>query len=264
VVSETKEKAVLIDWKFGRLEPDVTNLRYQMMAYALALLQMPNFQDDFEAVEVWVYAPRIGKEWRGLFGKGYEMDQEAIEAALRETIRRCEADELVFSAGPHCKHCRASVNCVTAHRWMREESGEMALSNYERTELTPHQLSRGIEFAKFIGPWAKQFNTWAKSLADATLAAAGWQKKEIRGRRYLPDLLDAYGLLRRDYEGLILESDIWPLVTLPYGKLEKLFVEKLAQRDGLKKVEAKRHFEALMSAIVRRSNPSITLTKAGG
>lgn len=239
----------LIDWKFHRNALDPDDIKLQLAAYALAILQQAMVQE----VEVFIYAPRLGQVWKGSY-----RSEEEILPTLESIRSACLLEDLVLSPGSHCKWCRAQAICPAFMNWARKEETQLEKAVGGLSALEPQKLNRTIEAAYAFEKWAEQVKRAAKELPPETLAAAGWDLKERPGNRYVKDAVSAFSA-----QGELTQEEFLALVKIPVGEFEEKWVDKFSVRSGHKKKTAKERFSERLANVLGRGDPVRTLVRKG-
>lgn len=159
VVVDSK-KVHIIDLKLGKGVMVDAEQNVQLMIYGLGVLDMLECLYDIETVELTIVQPRLEhlstweisaeelKKW------GAEVFEPGAEMAL--------AGEGTYSAGDHCRFCKARFNC-------RERANEyLKLAQMEFAEpplLSDEEVAEVLAKADALKKWAEEIYTYAQNEA---------------------------------------------------------------------------------------------------
>jgi hypothetical protein len=159
VVVDSK-KVHIIDLKLGKGVMVDAEQNVQLMIYGLGVLDMLECLYDIEIVELTIVQPRLEhlstweisaeelKKW------GAEVFEPGAEMAL--------AGEGTYSAGDHCRFCKARFNCrERANEYLRLAQMEFA----EPPLLSDEEVAEVLAKADALKKWAEEVYTYAQNEA---------------------------------------------------------------------------------------------------
>lgn len=144
VVILDKDKAIVIDWKFGYLEVDEPKNNLQLAAYSAAVMQYCNK----EMCDTYIYQPRISNT-----AKKYTFtNSESIIKYIRKIIDRCEEPNPACIPGEkQCRFCKLKDNmaCPALKNELQTIDKTINLPELNDTDLVS-LYERGKVVDKFI------------------------------------------------------------------------------------------------------------------
>jgi hypothetical protein len=247
VIMNDARRALILDFKSGRLESDSAADNLQLRTYVVLL---KHEYPELEQIEAAIIEPNVSWE-----SETVRYHYDALAQAEAEIL--AIVDEAAWNhkrtAGPHCKHCPARVYCPEAQNYV-----QTAIDFSQSTSLI-RDLPRGEAGSSL---WAK-IGLAEKLLADMK---ATYHRIMLDDPGALPGyVLPAEGHQRRTVTDpaafkKALEVDIRPedidlLADYPIGKIET----KFGEQTGLTGKKLKTEFERLTagSVTVTRDAPFI-------
>lgn len=246
------KRALILDFKSGRLEADPAADNLQLRTYAVLA---KNEYPDLEQIEAAIIEPNVSWESERVL-----YTEQTLAIAEREILSIVDeaAWNLKRTAGPWCKHCPARIHCPEAQNYI-----QTAL-DYSQVRSLIKDLPRGEAGS----------NLWAKiGLAEKLLAdmRAAYRQIMLDDPDALPGyILPAEGHQRRTVtdpakfkfalETEISAKDMDALADYPVAKIEEMY----GQAVGLtgKKLRADFEERTAGSVTVSRDQPFIRpLTK---
>lgn len=139
VVVEPGRRVHVIDWKTGRAEPSERSLALQVAAYALAAMQRFKVHE----AEVWIYMPRLDREYRGQHTAG-----QFLAGTVKVILDRSQApDARRIPGAEQCAYCPGKPHCPEA---LAEAQALVPARKEERLPSDPAargELLRKINYA---------------------------------------------------------------------------------------------------------------------
>lgn len=243
------DRAIVIDWKFGRTPVIEANKNLQIAAYALAVMQKYNLRE----VEAYIVQPRIHQI------TGYTFTKP--EAILHNIARVIEAAEdtsrLILHAGDCCRYCLAKPKCPA----FRDHFNALAVMT-DRDLTNPNTLLEYWEKSKVVERFIKEIKEAVEAYIEANGELFGWKFKEKPGNREIPDT----GALIQRLAYLVTPGEISQACKVSVTGILDIMTEKfvaLAKAEGIKltKTEAKKRAEQEIADLIRRGKPTRTLVK---
>jgi len=100
-----ERRAVVGDWKFGRIAVDSPDSNLQLATYSAAIMQKHEFVESCKAV---VIQPRL--EWAE-HPEFTFTNCAGIVKTVKIFIARCQAADAPLMSGTHCRYCKAKHKC---------------------------------------------------------------------------------------------------------------------------------------------------------
>lgn len=158
--------------------------------------------------------------------------------------------------GRHCSWCPARNKCPEAVVDLLAVEKRHALSV---EALSPEAVAAIIPKLASLKKRIKDFEAHAKSLAEQALLP-GYEIKSQDGNRYIQsqDSIKAIHEALGDYVDV---KDIRAMVTLPFGELRTLVIDKIVALDRSDKLTAGKLFDELICPHVKREKSKRLLTR---
>lgn len=159
VVVDSK-KVHIIDLKLGKGVMVDAEQNVQLMIYGLGVLDMLECLYDIEAVELTIVQPRLEhlSTWEISAEELKKWGAEVFEPGANMAL----AGEGTYSAGDHCRFCKARFNC-------RERANEyLKLAQMEFAEpplLSDEEVAEVLAKADALKKWAEEIYTYAQNEA---------------------------------------------------------------------------------------------------
>jgi len=159
VVVDSK-KVHIIDLKLGKGVMVDAEQNVQLMIYGLGVLDMLECLYDIETVELTIVQPRLEhlSTWEISAEELKKWGAEAFEPGANMAL----AGEGTYSAGDHCRFCKARFNC-------RERANEyLKLAQMEFAEpplLSDEEVAEVLAKADALKKWAEEIYTYAQNEA---------------------------------------------------------------------------------------------------
>lgn len=254
-LSSDGTKAKIMDFKFGRVPVLASKDNWQLILYAIAVMQ----KYKVEEVETYIFQPRVSPSVTG-----YSFSSNELSALLfiaHEAKMRCISDTLVFNADAEnqCKYCKAKDNCPA---FMMKYSANIvavndasALSNdklidlYEKTDAVSKQL-----YSQLMKIKAEM------EVRIQSTGIPGYTLKEGAKSIKINDINAVYHVLKDiiPYEAFISACE------LKKTELESLYISEVKKQRKASMSELKSEFNTLISIYseVKQNKPSIVKVKS--
>lgn len=227
----------IVDLKFGKGFRVSADHNKQMMLYALGALDMFNFIYDIHTVRMTIYQPRLDNvsEW--------EISAEELELwgvnDLKPLAQKAFAGEGEYTAGAHCKFCKAKAQCKALAAY------NMSLAKYDFQDaalLTPSDIAD-------ILSQADQFKSWIASIEEYALQSA------LEGENF-PGFKLVEGRSVRRYSD---EAKIAEVLTKNGFGEELIYDKKLKTITAMEKLVTKKTFNVLCGDLIIKPEGKPTL-----
>ncbi len=215
----------VIDLKYGKGVPVDAENNSQMRLYGLGALNQFDMLYDIETVRMTIVQPRLDSV------PSEELSTQELLAWGEEVVKPkaelADKGEGDFSAGDHCRFCRAKAAC----RARAETNLELAKYEFQEPPLLDNNEIAEILFK------AEELQKWAKDLQDYALDQAqnhgvkfeGWKLVSGRSnRRYTDEEAVAQKLVAEGYEeGSIFKKSLLGITAMEKAIGKKRFSEIL-------------------------------------
>ncbi|HLN88998.1 MAG TPA: DUF2800 domain-containing protein [Candidatus Binatia bacterium] len=210
----------IIDLKYGKGVPVSAEENTQMRLYALGALHQFEFLYDIERVRMTIVQPRLDTVSTDEISVGdlLEWANEIVKPRAEMAIK----GEGEFSAGEHCRFCRARYTC----RERAESNLQLARYEFQNPPLLTHEeVAEVLMQAESLQKWAADIQSYALEQAEKFgVRFPGWKLVEGRSnRKYIDKASVADTLILAGYqEDLIYE----PREILGISAMEKAIGKK--------------------------------------
>jgi hypothetical protein len=186
-----RNRAIMLDWKFGSGVQVEAEENEQGMFYTAAGMRTPELRWVFEGVteiEVIIVQPPFIRRWVTTPGRIVAFERELVKAV--ELSFRTDAP---IKSGAHCRFCAAKPICPAL-------SGEVdrALATKVKA-LDAQQLADALVVADKLEGWIKDVRALAQDLLQKGAAVPGYKLVPKRATRQWADELKAL----EAFEGLV-------------------------------------------------------------
>lgn len=172
----------IVDFKYGKGVEVSAEYNPQMMLYALGAYLEYSFLFQIEAVKMTIVQPRIGNisEYSMLV----EELLEWAELIVKPKAQMAWLGNGDYTAGEHCKFCRARASCrERARKNLETENFELKEGPLLSLEEIGEALKKAIDLAK----WAEDLKEYALAESLKGNNIPGWKAVEGRGSRNFTD-----------------------------------------------------------------------------
>lgn len=208
----------VIDLKYGKGVPVSAVENTQMYLYALGAINQFGVLYEFDQVRMTIVQPRLDSI------STYEMEADALLAWADETLapkaQMAMNGEGEFSAGDHCRFCKARYTC----RARAEKNLEMAKYEFQDPGLLSHEeIGAILKQADELQKWAKDVQGYALEQAENHGAKfPGWKLVSGRSNRKYTDEEAIKATLAIEYQ----PEDYLKTTLLTLSNLEKAIGKK--------------------------------------
>jgi hypothetical protein len=243
-----EDKAVIIDWKFGRNEVEEAANNIQLGCYAVGAAQ----KWGVSSVECHVFQPRIGHRSNYTF-----TDLSAVRESIEELIEIAEGSEWRLNPSEKtCQYCRAKIDCPASRKCLN-------LPAIPADEVLVKCLPNLIPAAKQAKKIADAILDKAKDLIASGVAVDGYCLKPGNEVRSISDIPQGFELVKPD--GITYEEYL-NLCSIKVAKLEELWISKQVKRieaEGGKIIlkNAKKAFDEMMKSVVIKTQNAPSLAE---
>lgn len=235
VVVDSK-KVHIIDLKLGKGVMVDAEQNVQLMIYGLGVLDMLECLYDIETVELTIVQPRLEhlSTWEISAEELKKWGAEVFEPGANMAL----AGEGTYSAGDHCRFCKARFNC-------RERANEyLKLAQMEFAEpplLSDEEVAEVLAKADALKKWAEEIYTYAQN--EAIVNHKEWQGYKLvlgrSNRKYTDEEDVAKAATEAGY------TDIYKSTLIGITEMERLM--------------GKKKFNEILGAYVYKPDGKVTL-----
>lgn len=172
----------IVDFKYGKGVEVSAEYNPQMMLYALGAYLEYSFLFQIEAVKMTIVQPRIGNisEYSMLV----EELLEWAELTVKPKAQMAWLGNGDYTAGEHCKFCRAKASCrERARKNLETEKFELKKGPL----LSPGEIGEALKKAVDLAKWAEDLKEYALAESLKGNDIPGWKAVEGRGSRNFAD-----------------------------------------------------------------------------
>lgn len=168
----------IADYKYGKGVRVEARDNPQMMLYALGALHEYGWQYGFKQVRMIILQPRLDN-----FSEHTMKLQDLIDwgNGIRGKAMQAYMGDGQFTAGDHCKFCKAKTYC----RAFRDLAFECVQSPADM--LTDGELGEALRHANAVADWAKSVKEHALDRALSGASLPGWKLVEGRSNRVITE-----------------------------------------------------------------------------
>lgn len=172
----------IVDFKYGKGVEVSAEYNPQTMLYALGAYLEYSFLFQIEAVKMTIVQPRIGNisEYSMLV----EELLEWAELIVKPKAQMAWLGNGDYTAGEHCKFCRARASCrERARKNLETENFELKKGPL----LSPDEIGEALKKAIDLAKWAEDLKEYALAESLKGNDIPGWKAVEGRGSRNFTD-----------------------------------------------------------------------------
>jgi len=215
------------DLKYGQGVRVMAENNVQEMLYGLGALQSFETFGDIDTFELWIHQPRLDHVdvW-----ELSRLELLLFKNNVIEAVERTRAEFPKYTAGDHCRFCRARDDCAALAAYsvatVTDQFDDLATFDInDPNKLSQDQVN---ELLNRIGPmrqWASALEERAmRELQDGTADLPDWKIVEGRSNRKFRDDVAVLDILKKSR----MSADTYaPRSVLSLGKLEKVMGKKL-------------------------------------
>lgn len=235
VVVDSK-KVHIIDLKLGKGVMVDAEQNVQLMIYGLGVLDMLECLYDIETVELTIVQPRLEhlSTWEISAEELKKWGAEVFEPGANMAL----AGEGTYSAGDHCRFCKARFNC-------RERANEyLKLAQMEFAEpplLSDEEVAEVLAKADALKKWAEEIYTYA-------------QNEAIVNHKEWPGYKLVLGRSNRKYTD---EEDVAKVAT--DAGYTDIYKSTLIGITEMERLMGKKKFNEILGAYVYKPDGKVTL-----
>lgn len=241
----------------GFVEPADEN--FQIMSQCVAFADDDDTRNINGEVEVVAMYGAVIQPLLGHKASLVKLDITDLLRAKRLILAKLDEAKAIGAPripGRHCSWCPARNKCPEAVVDLLAIEKRHALSV---EALSPEAVAAILPNLASLKKRVKDFEAHAKALAEQDLLP-GYHIEQRDGNRYIQsqESIKAIHEALMDYVDV---SEIRELVTLPFGELRELAINKVVAKDKTDKVSAGKKVDELLCPHAKREKPKRLLTK---
>jgi hypothetical protein len=185
-------RALLIDYKFGRNSVPDAEVNPQMQAYTVGIFEEFPVIDE---VKVIILIPRRDEVSTTVY---HRRDLDRLRLRVQTIIARCEEPEPELRPTDHCLYCSAQGTCPALHRYALTIAAgyedELQLPDeFHPSRITdPTTMSRALNVARVLEKWCESVKHHALQMRLGGQEIPGHELRSRAGTRKITDPLAAW------------------------------------------------------------------------
>lgn len=189
-------RALLIDYKFGRNSVPDAEINPQMQAYAVGIFEEFPVIDE---VKVFILIPRRDEVSSAVY---HRRDLDRLRLRVQTIIARCEVPEPELRPTNHCLYCSVQGTCPALHRHAliiaAGYEDELKLPDeFHPSRITdPATMSRALTVARVMEKWCESVKHHALQMRIDGTEIPGYELRTRAGNRKITDPLAAWAAVR--------------------------------------------------------------------
>jgi len=210
LIGRIDDRAVVLDWKFGRGEVDVEE-NEQLLFYAAAAMRTKGLEWAFEGVsevEMVIVQPPAVKRWTTTIARIKQFERDLVHA-----VTASQNAAAPLKVGDHCRYCPAKPICP-----QMTGAAERALK-VQIKDLDPAKIGAYLATADLVEKWIADLRDLAHQILESGEPVQGYKLVPKRALRQWVDEDKAYAALTKlgvDREELVETALLSP------AKVEKI------------------------------------------
>jgi len=273
-LEEAPDRAIIVDWKFGRAAIEHANATLQILGYGVLLFEN---NSAIENITAYIYQPRVGEIYQTDLRREH---LDIYKENITSTIEACQVkDPVLAPSTAACNYCRGIALCPAVEDMSKEviesvgqgltadpEEAVSALLAHKTAEELGEIYSRSkvvMQYAKAVKDFCKQ------SLLVADGSVEGWNLQKRKGKKKLTDNLEAvellgvpasavlrHGTLRLSklaellHSPIIARDDLLRLAEISVSGLEKEFIEQECEANETTKAAERKEFNKRLAPVI--------------
>jgi hypothetical protein len=210
LIGRINDRAIILDWKFGRGEVDVEE-NEQLLFYAAAAMRTKGLEwafEDVETVEMVIVQPPAVKRWTTTVARVKQFERDLVHA-----VTSSQNASAPLKVGDHCRYCPAKPICP-----QMTGAAERALK-VQIKDLDPAKIGEYLATADLVEKWIGDLRDLAHQILESGEPVPGYKLVPKRALRQWVDEDKAYVALTKlgvDREELVETALLSP------AKVEKI------------------------------------------
>jgi hypothetical protein len=222
LIGRIDNRAVVLDWKFGRGEVGVEE-NEQLLFYAAASMRTKGLEwafEDVSEVECIIVQPPAVKRWVTTVDRVKQFERELVAA-----VTTSQHNYAPLSVGDHCRYCPAKPICP-----QMTGAAERAMKTQIK-DLNPAQIGEYLATADLVEKWIGDLRDLAQQILASGEPVPGYKLVPKRPTRQWVDEMTAIRDLERTG---VPTQDFFEVTLMSPAKVEKLLKKrKLSLPDDI-------------------------------
>lgn len=223
LIGRIRNKAVVLDWKFGDGVAVDAEENPQLMFYAAAAMRTEQSKWAFEGVdeiEMIIVQPPQVKRWTTTPARIAQFERDLVSA-----VKQAEKPDALIKTGDHCRWCTAKPICP-----QMTGAVDRALKTQIESIDAP-MISAYLANADLLEDWIKDLRALAHQMLDSGASVPGYKLVAKRGtRQWVDEAKAATAMLTMN----VPRSEIYKEELLSPAQMEKVLKKsKMALPDDL-------------------------------
>ena len=175
LIGRIRNRAIVLDWKFGDgviVEPEENE---QLLFYAAAAMRTEQVKWAFEGVDtidLVIVQPPYHKTWTTTVARVKDFERDLYKA-----VQASFTPDAKLNAGDHCRWCEAKPVCPLVTGQL-----ERAIAT-KMNAIDKEKLGNALAMAILAKEWAKSVEALAQDLLEKGQAVPGWKLVPKRATR---------------------------------------------------------------------------------
>jgi hypothetical protein len=222
LIGRIDDRAIILDWKFGRGEVDVEE-NEQLLFYAAAAMRTKGLEWAFAGVsevEMVIVQPPAVKRWTTTIARVKQFERDLVHA-----VTASQNAAAPLKVGDHCRYCPAKPICP-----QMTGAAERALK-VQIKELDPAKIGAYLATADLVEKWINDLRDLAHQILESGEPVPGYKLVPKRATRQWVDEDKAYFALSKLG---VDRSELVETALLSPAKVEKILKKsKLSLPDDI-------------------------------
>ena len=188
LIGRIDDRAIILDWKFGRGAVDVEE-NEQLLFYAAAAMRTKGLEwafADVSEVEMVIVQPPAVKRWTTTAARVKQFERDLVHA-----VTASQNAAAPLKVGDHCRYCPAKPICP-----QMTGAAERALK-VQIKELDPAKIGAYLATADLVEKWIGDLRDLAHQILESGEPVAGYKLVPKRAMRQWVDEDKAYFALSK-------------------------------------------------------------------
>jgi hypothetical protein len=222
LIGRIDDRAIILDWKFGRGAVDVEE-NEQLLFYAAAAMRTKGLEwafADVSEVEMVIVQPPAVKRWTTTVARVKQFERDLVHA-----VTASQNAAAPLKVGDHCRYCPAKPICP-----QMTGAAERALK-VQIKELDPAKIGQYLATADLVEKWINDLRDLAHQILETGEPVPGYKLVPKRAMRQWVDEDKAYFALSKLG---VDRSELVETALLSPAKVEKILKKsKLSLPDDI-------------------------------
>jgi hypothetical protein len=198
LIGRIRNRAVVLDWKFGDGVVVEVEENPQLMFYAAAAMRTEELKwafDGVDEIECVIVQPPVVRRWVTTVGRIKQFEHELVSA-----VKTALQDDAPLAQGDHCRWCAAKPICPQMTGAV-DRAIKQQIINMDVDTLAKH-----LHTADLLEEWIKDLRALAFGLLEQGATVPGYKIVQKQARRQWVDEANAAKVLGEDFIESVLLS----------------------------------------------------------